>query len=268
LALSDDKTHITHIDEGFDFLGQNVRKYDGKMLIKPSKKNVHTFLEKVQGVIKQQRNVRTIDLIKQLNPMIRGWAMYHRHIVAKKTFSDIDNAIFKMTWRWAKRRHTGKKSMKWVKNRYYTRIEGRDWLFFDTEEQTKKRYILFHAASIPIKRHVKINSNANTYSPNDEPYFEMRTQLKLAEKWEGRYLLDSIYKRQKGRCAYCGELIELKTGWHFHHIVHRIHGGKDTADNLVILHPNCHTSVHLNKFSLHKTPPRPPNGNRSDVQSV
>jgi RNA-directed DNA polymerase len=250
LALSDDKTHITHIDEGFDFLGQNVRKYDGKMLIKPSKKNVHTFLEKVRGVIKKQSNGRTINLIKKLNPMIRGWGMYHRHIVAKKILSDIDHAIFKMTWRWAKRRHGRKKSMLWVKNRYFIRIESRDWLFFDKEEKTGKRYILFQAASIPIRRHTKINSKANTYLPSDEPYFEMRTQRKLAEKWEGRQLLDSIYKRQRGRCAYCGGLIQLNTGWHFHHIVHRIHGGKDTADNLVILHPNCHKSVHLNKFSF------------------
>ena len=250
LALSEDKTHITHIEQGFDFLGQNVRKYKGKMLIKPSKKNIHTFLEKVQKVIKQRSSVRTIHLIKQLNPMIRGWAMYHRHIVSKRIFSSIDHAIFKMTWRWAKRRHANKKSAMWVKNRYFTRIESRDWLFFDKEETTNKRYILFQAASIPIKRHVKIDSKANTYLPSDELYFEKRTQSKMAEKWEGRQQTNAIYKRQNGRCAYCGEMINLQSGWHIHHIIQRIHGGKDTSDNLVILHPNCHKSVHLNKFSF------------------
>lgn len=250
LSLSDDKTHITHIEQGFDFLGQNVRKYKGKMLIRPSKKNIHTFLEKVQGVIKKQSSVRTISLIKKLNPMIRGWAMYHRHIAAKRIFSSIDHAIFKMTWRWAKRRHAKKKSMPWLKNRYFTRIEGKDWLFFDKEETTEKRYILFQAASVPIKRHVKINSQANTYLPSDELYFEMRTQIKMADKWAGRQMSNAIYQRQKGRCAYCEEMINLKSGWHLHHIVQRIHGGKDTADNLVMLHPNCHTSVHQNKFSF------------------
>jgi RNA-directed DNA polymerase len=250
LALSAEKTQITHIEQGFDFLGQNVRKYKGKMLIKPSKKNVHAFLEKVQGVMNKQRNVRTIELIKKLNPIIRGWAMYHRHVVSKRIFSSIDHAIFQMTWRWAKRRHSGKKNVMWVKNRYFTQIGGRDWLFFDTEEETQKRYTLFQAASIPIKRHVKIDSKANTYLPSDEPYFEWRTQQKMADKWQGRQLSNFIYQRQRGRCAYCDELIELKTGWHIHHIVQRIHGGKDTADNLVILHPNCHKSVHLNKFSF------------------
>jgi RNA-directed DNA polymerase len=90
----------------------------------------------------------------------------------------------------------------------------------------------------------------------------------MTDKWEGRQLLDNIFKRQDGRCAYCGEIIELKTGWNIHHIVQRIHGGKDTDDNLVLLHPNCHVSVHLNKFSFSKTPPRPSNGNQSGVLSV
>ena len=182
--------------------------------------------------------------------MIRGWAMYHRHIVSKRIFSSIDHAIFKMTWRWAKRRHANKKPMMWVKNRYFTRIEGRDWLFFDKEETTNKRYILFLAASIPIKRHTKIDSKANTYLPSDELYFEKRTQAKMADKWEGQQMTNAIYKRQNGRCAYCGEMINLQSGWHIHHIVQRIHGGKDIFENLIILHPNCHKSVHLNKFSF------------------
>ena len=276
LALSDDKTHITHIEEGFDFLGQNIRKYfsktrhlQGTLLIKPSKKNIETFLEKVQMVIKKQGSGRTQHLIETLTPMIRGWGMYHRHIVAKRIFAHIDHRIFNMTWRWAKRRHSARrKDKRWIKKRYFTRIKHRDWLFFDTDEKTKEKVILFQASDIPIKRHIKIRSRANPYSVKDEPYFELRTQRKLLEKLEGRRLLESISKRQDGRCAYCGELIELKTGWHFHHIVQRIFGGKETYDNLVILHPNCHTSVHLNKFSFSKTLPRPPNSNRSDVLSV
>lgn len=258
LELSADKTHITHIEQGFDFLGQNIRKYfsktrhlQGTLLIKPSKKNIKTFLDKVQMVIKKQGSVRTQTLIETLTPKIRGWAMYHRHIVAKRIFAQVDHRIFQMTWRWAKRRHSARRSHKrWIKKRYYTRIKHRDWLFFDTDEQTKKKVILIQASDIPIKRHTKIRSKANPYSEKDEPYFELRTQRKLLEKLEGRHLLETIFKRQQGRCAYCGELIELKTGWNFHHIVQRLHGGKETEDNLVVLHPNCHISVHLKKFSF------------------
>jgi Group II intron, maturase-specific domain/Reverse transcriptase (RNA-dependent DNA polymerase)/HNH endonuclease len=171
-----------------------------------------------------------------LNPMIRGWAMYHRHVVAKRIFSAVDHQIFQKTWRWAKRRHSGRrKSKRWIKNRYFTRIQGSDWLLFDREEQRKRATepptVLVQASSIPIKRHLKVKSYANPYSAADEPYFEWRMQLQLSEKWEGRRLLDFIFKRQRGKCAYCGEPIDLNTGWHVHHIQQRMLGGKSTEDN-------------------------------------
>jgi RNA-directed DNA polymerase len=100
LRLSPEKTKITHIAEGFDFLGQNIRKYKGKLLIKPSKKNVQTFLEKVRTVIKNNAAVTQANLIGLLNPMVRGWANYHRHVVAKKVFNLVDYQIWKALWRW------------------------------------------------------------------------------------------------------------------------------------------------------------------------
>ena len=269
LELSEDKTHITHIEQGFDFLGQNVRKYSGTLLIKPSKKNIKTFLTKVKEVIKRYQDVRTIDLIKTLNPMIRGWAMYHRHVVAKRIFSTVDHHIFNKIWFWAKRRHKGRrKSKRWVKKRYFTRIKGRDWLLYDKDEKTKEPETLFQASYIPIKRHTNIKMRVNPYLPEFELYFEQRTQQKMSEKMEGRNLMAAIYKRQNGGCAYCGQPIDPQTGWHIHHIVQRILGGKETLDNLVLLHPNCHKSVHLNKSVLLFKLPRPPNGKRSGVPSV
>ncbi len=136
----------------------------------------------------------------------------------------------------------------WIKNRYFTRIEGRDWLFFGTDEETQHQVTLFHVASIPIQRHTKIDSKANIYEPSDEPYFELRVQRKMMAKWHGRQQLRYIFNRQQLRCPYCNGLIDLKSGWHFHHITQRIHGGKDTVDNLVMLHP----SVPLNGFSFTK----------------
>ena len=268
LELSDEKTHITHIEKGFDFLGQNVRKYKGKLLIKPSKKNIHTFLDKVHTVVKNLSNVRTIHLIEKLTPMIRGWTLYHHHIVASETFSFIDHTLTMMLWRWAKRRHSGKKSQLWIKKRYFTRYRGKDWVMFDTDEESKEKVHLFQASSIAIKRHVKIDSKANPYDPNSEPYFEKRTDDKMAEKFAGRQLLDYLYSRQKGCCVYCGEPINPQTGWNTHHIQQRHLGGKNTDDNLVLLHENCHISVHQTHFEFSKPQPRPPNGNRRSVQSV
>jgi len=98
LTLSEEKTKVTHIEEGFDFLGQNVRKYKGKLLIKPSKKNVNNFLVKVRKVLKEHKTAKQENVIKMLNPIIRGWANYHRHVVAKETFSSVDHQIWLKLW--------------------------------------------------------------------------------------------------------------------------------------------------------------------------
>jgi RNA-directed DNA polymerase len=78
LELSPEKTHITHIDDGFDFLGQNLRKYNGKLITKPAKKSVRNVLSKIRGIIKSHKMAKTSNLIGLLNPVIRGWANYHR----------------------------------------------------------------------------------------------------------------------------------------------------------------------------------------------
>src|SRR3981081_4581422 len=130
LELSPKKTVITHVEHGFDFLGQNVRRYpNGKLLIKPSKKNVKTFLDGIRRTIKAAHGVSAADLIDQLNPKIRGWANYHRHVVSKRTFGRVDHTIFCSLWRWARRRHPNK-NPPWLKPKYFERRGNRDWSFF------------------------------------------------------------------------------------------------------------------------------------------
>src|SRR3712207_1446511 len=90
LALSAEKTKIVHIEEGFDFLGWNVRKYDGKLLIKPAKKNVQALMRKVRAIIKKAKTAKQETVIGRLNPVIRGWANYHRNQVASETFAKVD----------------------------------------------------------------------------------------------------------------------------------------------------------------------------------
>jgi RNA-directed DNA polymerase len=115
LELSPTKTVITHVEQGFDFLGQNVRRYsNGKLLTKPSKKNMKVFLDGVRKIIKAARGSSAAALINQLNPKIRGWANYHRHVVSKRTFARADHEIFSSLWRWARRRHRNK-SLSWIK---------------------------------------------------------------------------------------------------------------------------------------------------------
>ena len=129
LELSLEKTKITRVDEGFDFLGFNIRKYKGKLLIKPARKGITTFLENIREKIKLMATVKTEDLIRTLNPNIQGWANHYRRVVAKKTFAQIDRETFVAIWKWAKRRH-GNKSAKWIQKRYFTRIGSRQSCFF------------------------------------------------------------------------------------------------------------------------------------------
>ena len=121
VALSEEKTLITHIDNGFDFLGQNVKKYNGKLLIKPSNKNVKTFLGKVREVLTRHKMAPAWLIVQWLNPKIRGWANYHRHVVSSETFSYVDHRIWQMLWRWARRRHSNK-PRHWVAKKYFGRV--------------------------------------------------------------------------------------------------------------------------------------------------
>ena len=121
LELSHEKTRITHVEEGFDFLGQNVRRYRcGKVLTKPSSRSVKTFLSKIQETIDDSGSLTAGELIRRLNQQIKGWTMYHRYAASKRTFTYVDHRIFRMVWRWCRRRHP-KKSRKWIKTKYFPR---------------------------------------------------------------------------------------------------------------------------------------------------
>lgn len=180
LELSKEKTIITHIDEGFDFLGQNVRKYNGKLLIKPSKKNVASFLAGIREVVKANKTAKTGHLIYLLNQKITGWAMYHRHICAKKTFNYVDDAIFKTLWQWCKRRHP-EKGRNWVASKYFTSLPGplggNNWVFWGDVERANgeiRRVLLSRASTIRIRRHIKISADVNPYDPECAEYLKKR----------------------------------------------------------------------------------------------
>lgn len=183
LELSTEKTKITHVDDGFDFLGFNVRKYKGKLLIKPSKGNTKVFLDKIRLLIKSKATVKTEEIIRHLNPRIRGWANYYRHVVAKATFNYVDDCIFKALMRWIKRRHP-EKNAQW-RNKKYFRTQGmRRWIFSVKVKNKKGDYSfldLFTASQLPIRRHVKIRAEANPYDPQYVEYFSERERLK--NKW-------------------------------------------------------------------------------------
>src|SRR6185437_956214 len=128
LELSPEKTLVTHINKGFDFLGFNVRKYGQKLLTKPAKKSVETFLDKLKQLIRFSVNLDPGELIRKLNLKIKGWCNYYRHGVSKQTFDKVDSVIFRAMLDWARRRHR-ERGVRWLVKRYFCTIGGDHWVF-------------------------------------------------------------------------------------------------------------------------------------------
>jgi len=252
LTLSVEKTKVTHIEEGFDFLGWNFRKYDGKLLIKPSKKNVKAFLGKIRETVKGNKTAKQENLIGLLNPMIRGWANYHKGTVAKETFAKVRGEVWKVVWQWATRRHPNK-GLHWIKERYFKPDGKREWIFTAKvkDKDGKPREIrLVQANDIKIERYIKIKGEANPFDPAQETYFESRLGQKMEGTLKGKTKLLKLWWRQDKECPQCHEKITKETGWNIHHILPKSEGGGENMSNLALLHPNCHRQIHSQKLKV------------------
>lgn len=167
LTLSMEKTVITHINSGFDFLGWNFRKFKGKLIIKPSSKSMRKVTKKISEIIKNNRTTKQEILIQRLNQVLIGWANYHQGTCAKKCFGTIDNRTWEMLWKWAKRRHPNKKHQ-WIVDKYWKEYKGRRWAF-----RTEKS-ILFSMSDMPIVRKSQMALDKNAFL--DKEYFQKRSQ--------------------------------------------------------------------------------------------
>ena len=177
LELSEEKTLITHISDGFDFLGFNIRKYRDGLLIKPSKKSQKRLAEATHEVIHGMRSRRQADVIDRLNPKLAGWGNYYRYVSSKEVFSRTDHIIRMQLRRWALRRHNNK-SHKWVRDRYWRKESTTGRVEFCDVRTDKKgnriRHQLNHLADIPLMRYTKIKADANPFDPQYDEYFEQR----------------------------------------------------------------------------------------------
>ena len=177
LTLSEEKTKITHIKDGFDFLSQNTRKYSkGKILQKPDKKAIKSIKLKLRKTVFKNLGASAKKLIIQLNSVLRGWTNYHKHIVSKEIFTEIDFLLWKLLGKWCKRRHTNK-SWKWITAKYFSLSEEN--CSFSAVQIIKngkkvKIYKIFRAGKVPIIRHIKIKSSENPFVKENEKYFAKR----------------------------------------------------------------------------------------------
>ena len=246
LELSAEKTKLVHIDEGFNFLGFNVRHYSGKLLIKPQKEKVLAFCKKVGKLIKENATVKQSVLIGKLNPVLRGFANYYQGVVSKETFSYISYRVWEYLWKWCKRRHP-KKGKRWVANKYFRTINGVSWQFsceIKGRRGNAELFTLFNIAKHPIIRHIKVKGTSSPFDAELANYWVDRSQKLGKSKWAKGSKHYQVAKNQNWKCPVCGNALlngeEIET----HHIVSVTDGGSDDTENLIHLHTSCHKQVH------------------------
>ena len=246
LELSAEKTLITSMEEGFDFLGFNHRHYNGKLLIKPSKKKVLDFCKRIGKEIKALGGAKQEDVISKLNPILRGFANYYKGVVSKEIFSYIKTRVWQYLWRWAKRRHPNKNTM-WVWKAYFKTIKGVKWTFAcNVSDRLDKEVLLslYPIDKTPIERHTKVKGEASPDDPSLKEYWEIRNQKLGKSYWAkgSKYYL--LAQNQKWKCPICGEPLLNGESIETHHIVPVAQGGLDDISNLQHLHTPCHKQVH------------------------
>ncbi|WP_332059021.1 group II intron reverse transcriptase/maturase [Streptococcus canis] len=229
LELSEEKTLVTHINDGFDLLGWNFRKYKGKLIVKPSKNSIQTVIGKFsETILKRGKAWEQEVLIMKLNQQIRGWTNYHQSVCASEAFSYLDYQLYELLWRWAKRRHP-KKGQWWISTKYWHRRGNRSWVFASGDKE------LIRVDHTAIVRHTKVRENANPYLDTD--YFAQRTFNHGMKRLTGRFKL--VWKQQNGRCHHCGLPMELGEDREIFFKVPKSKGGVEEVDNMAYVHRYC-----------------------------
>ncbi|MBC6477927.1 MAG: group II intron reverse transcriptase/maturase [Hormoscilla sp. GM7CHS1pb] len=253
LELKAEKTRISHTlngeEPGFDFLGFNVRQYKVgryhsgknthgnllgfKTLIKPSQKAIERHKEKLRNVVKSHRALPQTALIAKLNPIIRGWCNYYRTAVSKEVFGEMDEFLWRLTWRWAKRRHPNK-GPAWVAEKYWKSEKNRQWNFKSKLKDGTEVKLTRHDET-EIIRHIKMKGTA---SPMDGNLVYWSKRLRKSPDVGTRVI--KLLKRQGGKCERCGLTFRDNDRWEVDHILPTSLGGKDWYTNLQLLHDYCH----------------------------
>ena len=177
LELSVEKSKITKIEDGFNFLGFNIKKYPcGKLLIKPSKASIKTFLTDIRSIIKSASALPTEVLIRQLNSKIIGWTNHYKGVVSSKIFAYIDHAVYLALEKWCLKRHA-RKGKRWIFRKYFTTLGNDHWRFHclvKDKDGNQKPLYLRRASDTHIRRHTKVKAEANPFDPRFKDYFKER----------------------------------------------------------------------------------------------
>jgi len=203
LTFNEDKTRVVTLQEGYDFLGFNVRRYHGKLLIKPSKAAVRRIRERLRTEIWSLRGANARAVIKRLNPIIRGWAAYYRGVVSSETFTVLDRYMWALTYKWATFSHSNK-PRHWVVDQYFGvfhKSRNDHWVFGDRASGAH----LQRFSWTRIYRHQMVKSGA---SPDDPALAEYRAERRRKAP---PLPIDTtslrLFETQNGRCSLCGSML-------------------------------------------------------------
>jgi RNA-directed DNA polymerase len=254
LDLKSSKTKVSHTlkihqgSVGFDFLGFTIRQFPVgkthtgknsygkplgfKTIITPSKKAIKEHTMRVTEKIGELKAAPQETVIRDLNPIIRGWTNYYRTVVSKEIFSNCDALLYNRLRRWAKRRHPNK-NMAWIVRRYWLLNQGKGWTF-GTEKMSLWKY-----SKTAIQRHTKVRGNASPYDGNLLYWAQRLKTHPLTHSTLGRLL-----KGQKGRCRFCGLYFKDGDLMEIDHLILKKDGGTDAIGNLQVLHRHCHDQRH------------------------
>jgi RNA-directed DNA polymerase len=248
LKLSEEKTRIVHLSEGFNFLGFNIRQYPTqnsptgwRLLIKPAKESVALFRKKLRHTFGQLHGSNVTCLIKTLNPQLRGWANYYRGVVSTDTFSKLEYYVFWKLRRWISKSHPNK-SFSWRDRRYWANhpaYPGSSWNFVDQDTGM----VLYRIGYTRIKRHVLIKGDASPDNPEFKDYFEQRAQRSI-QIGDYAKAAQRIIRYQKAMCPNCHQSLFNGEDVHIHHKKPRSQGGTNNISNLVAVHLICHLQLH------------------------
>jgi RNA-directed DNA polymerase len=251
LRLSDEKTHIHHLRDGFNFLAFNIRHYPApnssrsgyKLLMKPSPEAIEDVKRKLKAIWRKHVGSPTVALVNEMNPLIRGWSNYFRIGVSKEVFSDLDEFMYQRAQRYMKRRHP-RKSGWWRTEKYWGQTVGRQdrWVFQDKQRNGTLRKF----AWTKIVRHRLVPT---TYSP-DDPTLQDYWQQRRAKPQVTAFRRRQLVQRQQGLCPVCHQHLENGEELHIHHVVPKKSGGKDDLANLWLVHHNCHRQIHSSSAPL------------------
>jgi RNA-directed DNA polymerase len=194
LELSEEKTRIVNIEDGFDFLGQTLRKFKGnKLITQPSKESIRLHLDKVRSTIKYCGGESAEFLIKKLNPVIRGWSNYHRFVQSGKSYYYCQYLTNGYLMKWAKRNH-GNKTPKWIRNHYWGKSrDKRHFSCLSMKDGKSFIWSLVYHPDVGLARYIKIRGSANPYSKDDREYFAMRDSCANLRRLESKRILPLVY---------------------------------------------------------------------------